>query len=136
MPELLSSKTRKARKAHPCSYCGAAAVQPGGTYTRDTFVFDGYVYDWITCDPCNGMYGVVRAWSSAFGDEGLNGEDFIEWACDYKDDPEHGELARAFLVRAGLADDSDSDTQPSTTTAPDTAMDEFEAADDLSRRWE
>lgn len=100
MSELLKSKTMKARKAHPCSYCGAAAVQPGETYTRDTFLFDGYVYDWVSCAPCSDMYKVVRAWSNAFGDEGLNGEDYAEWASDHKDDPEHGETARAFLARA------------------------------------
>jgi hypothetical protein len=100
MPDLLKSKTVKARKAHPCSYCGAAAVQPGGTYLRETLIYDGRIYDWVTCDPCGELFAIVWKWADPYGDEGINGEAFEEWASDHKDDPEHGEAARAFLKRA------------------------------------
>lgn len=102
MPDLLKLRKLTARKAHPCCICTAPAVQPGETYERRTYVYDGQVYDWVNCKPCNDLISVVADWSSA--DEGVGQEDFAEWAGDHKDDPDHSEAARAFLVRAGIAE--------------------------------
>lgn len=93
---LLRSARRTARKAHPCSYCRQPAVQPGGVYVRDTFVFDGQVYDWITCTPCEAVWRKVWDWMGPWDEAGITGEDCVEWARENPDDPD----AVAFLERA------------------------------------
>lgn len=100
---------RKARKVHPCSLCGGPAVQPGEEYTRETFAYDGTVYDWISCAPCLGIYFAVYDWVS-YDDEGISSDHYDEWASEYADDPEHGEASRAYLARrkAGLSEPSNS----------------------------
>lgn len=62
MPELLRSKKVTARKAHSCATCYAAAIQPGQSYQRDTYVYDGHVYDWVMCEACHSIASRVFAW--------------------------------------------------------------------------
>jgi hypothetical protein len=92
---FLGSKTMRARRAYPCSYCRQPAVQPGESYTRETYVMDGSAYDWLTCAACSGMRGKVIKWMEEAW-EGIAGEDFAEWAQGHPDDPD----AVAFLARA------------------------------------
>lgn len=94
---LLGSARRTARKAHPCSYCRQPAVQPGGTYVRDTYVLDGRIYDWITCTDCEALWRKVWDWMGG-SDEGITAEDCIEWSLESPGDSD----AVAFLARAGV----------------------------------
>lgn len=99
MPTLLHQARPTARKVHRCSCCGGI-IRAGQMYCRDTFVYDGRVYDWLTCPGCEPLRTIVDAWSSAACGEGISADDYREWANDNQDDPVHGEVARAFLARA------------------------------------
>jgi hypothetical protein len=99
MPTLLHEARPTARKDHRCSCCNGA-IRVGQPYSRDTFVYDGRVYDWLTCPGCEPLRAIVWDWSTAMYDEGLGADDYREWASDNQDDPVHGEAARAFLARS------------------------------------
>jgi hypothetical protein len=101
MPSLLKSKTVTARKAHACQTCSATAIQPGQTYERDTYAYDGRVYDWVQCGPCADIADEIWNWSIQT-DEGIGREDYDEWASEFRDDPVHGDDARAYRARIGL----------------------------------
>lgn len=102
MPELLRSKTVTARKIHQCRSCFADAIQPGNTYTRDTYVYDGTVYDWVQCDACRAIMNAVYDWS-VDAEEGITAETYDEWATEHRDESTHGEAARAYLERKDAA---------------------------------
>lgn len=98
MPDLLRSKTVTARKVHSCQTCFAAAIQPGQTYQRDTYVYDGRVYDWVMCEECNALASRVFAWADYF-DEGIGADDYEEWAREHESsDPD----ALAYIIRRGM----------------------------------
>lgn len=98
MPELLRSKKVTARKAHSCATCYAAAIQPGQSYQRDTYVYDGHVYDWVMCEACHSIASRVFAWVDYY-DEGIGADDYEEWAREYETtDPD----AIAYIIRRGL----------------------------------
>lgn len=102
MSILLKTKTVKARKVHHCMDCHAEAVQPGQPYERQTCVYDGRIYDWISCVDCDAIMGAVYSWFCD-PDEGVGPHEFQEWAETHRDDPEHGPRARAFLTRMEAA---------------------------------
>lgn len=79
-PQLLRRSTPTARKTHYCSLC-TGPVMSGQTYTRETVVYDGHIYDWLTCTPCldDEIYQIALGWSSRFG-EGIEPEIVYEWA--------------------------------------------------------
>ena len=56
---------------------------PGQTYTRDTLVYDGHIYDWLTCTPCStdDIYRLALDWSNCF-DGGIELEIVYEWATE------------------------------------------------------
>ena len=99
MPQLLKQLTPVASKAHLCGSCGAVAVRPGERYDRSTYLFDGSVYDWVSCLPCKGLASVVFDWMVE-PDEGISRDDYHEWATEMANDVVHGEAARAWLFRA------------------------------------
>lgn len=102
MPELLRSKTVNARKVHACRTCHAAAAKPGETYTRDTYVDDGQVYDWVQCAACRAISNAVYDWIID-AEEGITAADYREWATEHLGDETHGEAAEAFLARCRIA---------------------------------
>ena len=95
--QILSKKTVTARKAHVCMTCSATAIQPGQTYRRATYIYDGRIYNWVQCVECDALGGIVYDWSGA--DEGVGLDEYVEWAEEHRDDGAHGEAARAYLVR-------------------------------------
>lgn len=99
MPTFLHSARPKARKVHCCRCCGGD-IPAGVEYCRETYVYDGRVYDWKVCGPCEPLNVEVWTWADR-PDEGIGVEEYVEWARDHRDDPQHGEAARALLVRAG-----------------------------------
>jgi hypothetical protein len=101
MPTLISEKTVTARKPHVCQCCGGIAVKPGDTYNRATYVYDGRVYDWVSCTECQAVAGDVFEYA---GDpEGGVGLDvYQEWAEDaaaYSRNDAVREAAKAYLAR-------------------------------------
>lgn len=101
MPVLLREKTFVARKAHRCDTCEATAISAGESYSRQTYVYDGRVYDWVQCGACRAIAGDVFTWMEGWYDEGISRDDYLEWAREHKDHPVHGEAARAYLTRTG-----------------------------------
>ncbi|GLB62683.1 hypothetical protein NCCP2495_05610 [Dietzia sp. NCCP-2495] len=87
MIEQLRQSTPTARKAHHCSLCHGT-ISAGETYTRSSNVFDGHVYDFLTCQGCEAdrILGRVYDWCGD-PDEGVSFDDAIEWATDHA---EHG----------------------------------------------
>jgi len=101
MPQLLKHLTPVARKPHLCGSCGAVAVRPGERYDRSTYLFDGSVYDWVSCLACKGLASVVFDWV-VDPDEGISRDDYQGWATEMTNDVVHGVAARAWLFRAGV----------------------------------
>lgn len=102
MPDLIKTKDVKARKAHVCETCNDTAIQPGETYTRDTYVYDGRMYDWVQCAACSAIGGIVYEWAGC-PDEGVARDDYVEWARESATaDTLEGERARWYLARVGL----------------------------------
>lgn len=69
-----------ARKQHKCNLCGGK-IMPGNLYERATNVFDGHIYDWLTCTPCLQYWVLdyVFDWTH-FPDEGITQTAAQEWA--------------------------------------------------------
>lgn len=103
MTALVKAKTVTARKVHACRCCGAAAIQPGETYTRETYVYDGQIYDWVMCAPCRVIAGDVYDWAGS-PDEGVGNDQYVEWAEEMAALGTEAEKAHAlaFLSRAGI----------------------------------
>ena len=102
MPDLLKSKTVTARKPHGCQTCNATAIQPGEQYRRDTYIYDGRVYDWVQCAACSTLASMVFEWSGD-PDEGIGRDEYIEWAREAcHEETLAGERARWLLSRVGV----------------------------------
>ena len=102
MPICLRESNPVARKAHHCDCC-TGRIEPGEHYSRSTNLYDGRVYDFRCCTGCAGLTSIVWDWAG-MPDEGVNCEDFIEWAQgEDESDGAHAAKARALLERAGLS---------------------------------
>ncbi|MET0888329.1 MAG: hypothetical protein ABWX92_17970 [Mycetocola sp.] len=102
MPEFIGERTVKsARKTHACRTCFAPAALPGEAYKRQTYAYDGRVYDWVSCSACDEICGEVHSY--VMNDEGVTADDYYEWANELRDDPKHGADARAYLARRSAA---------------------------------
>ncbi|KSU80770.1 hypothetical protein AS032_08280 [Rhodococcus qingshengii] len=77
--------------------CNTVAIQSGVQYRRTTMVYDGRVYDWVQCQPCDAIRNSVWQWSN--NDDGIDADDYSEWADEFQDHPTLGEAARAHLAR-------------------------------------
>ena len=79
----LRQSTPTARKAHRCSLCDGT-IPAGDTYTRSSNVFDGHVYDFLTCQGCEADRILIRVYDW-YGDpdEGVSFDDAIEWATEH-----------------------------------------------------
>lgn len=96
MIEQIKRLTPIARKAHRCEYCCSFSIQPGHAYVRATNVYDGRVYDWISCSACDRLTEQVWAYGGD-GEDGLDSSMFYDWAeAAY---PRGIEGAYEFLVR-------------------------------------
>lgn len=94
---VLSTKTVTARKPHQCMTCNANTIRPSVLYHRSTMVYDGRIYDRVQCEPCRTITDLVWQWAN--GQDGIDADDYAEWADEFQDDPTWGEAARAHLVR-------------------------------------
>lgn len=65
-----------AKKEHICEFCGYK-IQPGQRYFRQTNVYDGVVYDFITHQECYEVSRKLRMYDDC-DDSGLDGRSFRE----------------------------------------------------------
>lgn len=70
-----------AKKEHRCEFC-ACKIQPGQKYVRQTNVYDGVVYDFITHQECKDVAHELRMYDDC-DDSGLDGESFRENLNEY-----------------------------------------------------
>ncbi|AEQ20969.1 hypothetical protein E3_0550 [Rhodococcus phage E3] len=97
MTTVLKRTQPTARKEHRCETC-FSKIQPGVQYHRATVLYDGRIYEWVNCGPCEDVFDAVWGWSNQY-DEGIGPDDYEEWACEFESDPACGEQARAYLAR-------------------------------------
>lgn len=77
----LSHGIRKARKHYRCAMCNAL-IRPGERHNVQTNVFDGHIYDWRDCLPCQRDLVVTYVHDWTGRDEGVDYEAAMEWAED------------------------------------------------------
>ena len=72
--------TRKARKTHACEVC-YHRIQPGEMYRR-TITFDGEVFNWKNCLPCDDP--ISQAMDDGYDDCGTISADSVrKWAHEH-----------------------------------------------------
>lgn len=81
MVEILKSIKPIARKEHKCMFCGGV-ISIRQKYDRQTCVYDGSVYDWITHEECIEIASKLDMYDGC-DDNGLNDESFIECINQY-----------------------------------------------------
>lgn len=101
MPDLVKTRTPRARKPPWCDACQTRTIAPGQTYRRDTYTYDGRIYDWPTCEPCEVITTLVFVWAG-HPEEGVGADSYEGWAQDHQDDLTYGGVARAYLKRRGI----------------------------------
>lgn len=105
MAVLLSSTRPTACKTHQCDAC-LTIIEEGTRYSRSAIAYDGRVSSWKSCTDCVPLN--VEVWDWAYQPEdGVGPDEYGEWAEEHRDDPEHGEAARAYLARRGGASDGE-----------------------------
>jgi hypothetical protein len=113
MVTTLESGHRKARKPHFCGLCGRR-INPGDLHAYQNNVYDGRAYTWRDCIWCDrdSIVHYVSDWMGGWTDEGVGGEQAVEWARQAAEWPKHWlayirpitaterNAARAWLARA------------------------------------
>ena len=97
-----SEGNTKALKRHWCGWC-TAAIEPGETYFRPAYVYDGITYTWLECAACNTEQISQRVgnWTD-LREEGAGPEAAYEWATETVifGTPEDQRAAKNYLERA------------------------------------
>ena len=106
IPQLLREARPTARKAHCCSLC-TGPISSGETYSRQTLVYDGQVYDWLECSACEAdeIITLVAEWTR---EDGIDPEIAHEWATEtarYPRCPADSLAAKRYLDRANRSAD-------------------------------
>lgn len=76
MPTILRETYPTARKEHLCEFC-AGKIQKGQKYVRQTNVYNGSMYDFITHQECKEVAHKLEMYDDC-DDSGLDGESFRE----------------------------------------------------------
>ena len=76
MPEIINSKTRKARKEHTCNFCGEK-IRVGEAYNWSKLVYDHTLYEWKTHRSCAALAQELDMYHEC--DDGVTDEDFREF---------------------------------------------------------
>lgn len=69
-----------ARKEHICQHCGCK-IQPGQRYYRQTNIYEGRIYDFITHEECSEVASELDMYY--YCDDGLDGDTFREEISQY-----------------------------------------------------
>ena len=70
-----------ANKEHVCNWCGSKIVK-GEKYNRQTILFDGSIYDWVSHVDCLELTGLLNMFDYDYGD-GINEDIFKECVEEY-----------------------------------------------------
>lgn len=70
-----------ANKEHTCNWCGGKIVK-GEKYNRQTNLFDGRIYDWVSHLDCLELTGLLNMFDYDYGD-GINEDIFKECVEEY-----------------------------------------------------
>lgn len=81
MPAILRETYPTSKKEHRCEFC-CEKIAIGQKYVRQTNVYDGTVYDFITHQECKDVAHELSMYDDC-GDEGLDGESFREYLDEY-----------------------------------------------------
>lgn len=81
MPTILRETYPTAKKEHRCEFC-CEKIAIGQKYVRQTNVYDGIMYDFITHQECREVARELSMYDDC-GDEGLDGESFREYLDEY-----------------------------------------------------
>lgn len=73
--KVLRNETPVARKEHRCNFCGGV-ISVGEKYNRQTNVYDGCVYDWVSHCECSKLACELDMFDDC--DEGLDDDGFID----------------------------------------------------------
>lgn len=79
MLEKLHSTTPIAKKEHICCFC-TGLIDVGEKYNRDTMIYDGRIYDWLSHKHCMDL---IRILNIEPYDEGIDQFSFSEAIDDY-----------------------------------------------------
>lgn len=86
---ILKESKPTARKEHKCEFCGGT-IAIGEKYDRQTSVYDGGVYDWITHCDCSKLAHELDMYDGC-DDNGLDSDGFIESLKQYVYDNHYDE---------------------------------------------
>lgn len=81
MVQILRDIHPVARKEHRCMFCGGT-IKVGQKYERQTNVYDGQVYDWITHEECSIIAHKLDMYDDC-NDNWLDAESFFECIKQY-----------------------------------------------------
>ncbi|MBR5297197.1 MAG: hypothetical protein IKU29_04935, partial [Parabacteroides sp.] len=88
-------------KQYTCMWCGGV-IEVGEQYCRDTCLFDGQFYDWVSHNECSKITGLLNMRDEGYG---INDEDFrneiLNYAYEHHYDSEKEEFDE------GWGDDQD-----------------------------
>ena len=73
--KVLRNETPVARKEHRCDFCGEG-ISVGEKYNRQTNVYDGRVYDWVSHSECSKLAYELDMFDDC--DEGLDSDGFVD----------------------------------------------------------
>lgn len=76
MPTILRETYPTARKEHGCEFCGEK-IAIGQRYVRQTNIYDGTIYDFVTHQECNEVAHKLNMCDDC-DDSGLDGDSFRE----------------------------------------------------------
>lgn len=76
MVQVLRTAHPIARKRHVCMFCGGA-IEVGQKYDRQTNVYDGDIYDWVSHEECSEVASELDMFDDC-DDNGLDDESFRE----------------------------------------------------------
>lgn len=81
MVTTLARGERRARKTYHCGMC-LAAISRRDFYAFSVNIYDGRIYTWRECLPCDrdNVVTFVHDWTGGYHDEGVDYEAAIEWA--------------------------------------------------------
>lgn len=83
MPIVLKEIYPTANKEHICEFC-SGKIQPGEKYVRQTNIYYGLVYDFITHQECKDVAHELRMYDDC--DDGVSEDDFCEFIRMYVQD--------------------------------------------------
>lgn len=81
--DILKEQTPIAKKEHVCNWCGGK-IAKGEKYYRQTVIFDGSIYDWISHLDCYGLVDLLNMYDYDDGN-GIDEECFRQCIDEYID---------------------------------------------------